>query len=89
MRRVRPSGGRADSLQGRFVSAFDDLRARRAAGGVVVLDGAMGTELEARGASMDSDAWCGLVNLQDPGSSKLCTRITSGLGLTWSRRIRS
>ena len=67
MRRVRPSGGRADSLECRFVSAFDDLRARRAAGGVVVLDGAMGTELEARGASMDSDAWCGLVNLQDPG----------------------
>ena len=27
----------------------------------------MGTELEERGASMDNDAWCGLVNLQDPG----------------------
>jgi len=26
----------------------------------------MGTELEARGASMDGDAWCGLVNLRDP-----------------------
>jgi S-methylmethionine-dependent homocysteine/selenocysteine methylase len=29
----------------------------------VVLDGAMGTELEARGISMDSHAWCGLANL--------------------------
>ncbi len=33
---------------------------------MVVLDGAMGTELEARGAAMDDAAWCGLVNLRDP-----------------------
>jgi methionine synthase I (cobalamin-dependent) len=35
-------------------------------GGVVVIDGGMGTELEARGAPMDHDAWCGLANLDAP-----------------------
>jgi homocysteine S-methyltransferase len=34
--------------------------------GVVVLDGGMGTELEARGARMDYEAWSGLANLEDP-----------------------
>lgn len=34
--------------------------------GVVVLDGGMGTELEARGARMDYEAWSGLANLDDP-----------------------
>jgi S-methylmethionine-dependent homocysteine/selenocysteine methylase len=33
---------------------------------VVVVDGGMGSELEARGARMDHEAWCGLVNLEDP-----------------------
>jgi S-methylmethionine-dependent homocysteine/selenocysteine methylase len=32
--------------------------------GVVVLDGGMGTELEARGARMDHEAWSGLANLE-------------------------
>jgi S-methylmethionine-dependent homocysteine/selenocysteine methylase len=36
-------------------------------GGVVVIDGAMGTELERRGAPMDENAWSGLANLRDPG----------------------
>jgi S-methylmethionine-dependent homocysteine/selenocysteine methylase len=34
--------------------------------GVVVLDGGMGTEIEARGARMDHEAWCGLANLERP-----------------------
>ena len=34
--------------------------------GVVVLDGGMGTELEARGARMDHEAWSGLANLEHP-----------------------
>jgi methionine synthase I (cobalamin-dependent) len=38
-----------------------------ATGRVVVVDGGMGTELEARGAPMDHEAWCGVVNLDDPG----------------------
>ena len=35
-------------------------------GGVAVIDGGMGTELEARGAPMDHEAWCGLANLTAP-----------------------
>jgi S-methylmethionine-dependent homocysteine/selenocysteine methylase len=34
---------------------------------VLVVDGGMGSELEARGARMDHEAWCGLANLEDPG----------------------
>jgi homocysteine S-methyltransferase len=32
----------------------------------VVIDGGMGSELEARGARMDHEAWCGLANLESP-----------------------
>ncbi len=35
----------------------------RAIDEVLILDGAMGTELERRGVPMDADAWCGLANL--------------------------
>jgi homocysteine S-methyltransferase len=48
------------------VSAYDHIREIRERGGIVVLDGAIGTELQARGARMDGDAWCGLANLQAP-----------------------
>jgi S-methylmethionine-dependent homocysteine/selenocysteine methylase len=41
------------------------LHARLEAGDVVVIDGATGTELEARGVPMDDAAWCGLANLDD------------------------
>jgi methionine synthase I (cobalamin-dependent) len=34
--------------------------------GVVVLDGGMGTELEARGAAIEHEAWSGLANLTRP-----------------------
>ena len=34
-------------------------------GGVVLMDGATGTELEKRGAEMNPVAWCGLVNLSN------------------------
>ena len=44
-------------------SSFDAVLGLRAAGEVVILDGAMGTELERRGVPMDADAWCGLANL--------------------------
>jgi methionine synthase I (cobalamin-dependent) len=33
---------------------------------VLVIDGGMGSELEARGAPMDHDAWCALANLDAP-----------------------
>src|SRR5438552_9993972 len=38
--------------------------ARLAGGDVVVIDGATGTELEARGVPMDDAAWCGVANLE-------------------------
>jgi methionine synthase I (cobalamin-dependent) len=34
--------------------------------GVVVIDGGMGSELEARGVPMDHEAWCGRANLEAP-----------------------
>lgn len=41
------------------MNAYDTMMARLAAGGVVLLDGGTGTELERRGVPMDPDAWCG------------------------------
>lgn len=41
------------------------LEERLAEGGVVLLDGATGTELERRGAAMDDAAWCALATLTD------------------------
>ena len=46
---------------------IDHLRGLRRDGRLVVIDGGMGSELEAQGATMDHDAWSGLVNLTDPG----------------------
>jgi hypothetical protein len=43
--------------------AFAHLQSIRTAGRIVVIDGAMGTELEARGVPMDDNAWCGLANM--------------------------
>lgn len=34
---------------------------------MLIIDGGMGSELEARGAPMDHEAWCGLANLGAPG----------------------
>ncbi len=45
------------------VARTEQLNARLAAGEVVVIDGATGTELEARGVPMDEAAWCGVANL--------------------------
>src|ERR1700729_2381600 len=45
---------------------MDHLRTLRRAGRLVVIDGGMGSELEAQGARMDHDAWSALVNLTDP-----------------------
>ena len=36
-----------------------------AEGRVVLVDGGMGTEIEARGVAMDDAAWCALANLDD------------------------
>jgi homocysteine S-methyltransferase len=45
---------------------LDHIRRLRRDGRLVVIDGGMGSELEAQGAAMDHDAWSGLVNLTDP-----------------------
>jgi S-methylmethionine-dependent homocysteine/selenocysteine methylase len=45
------------------VAPIERLNARLIAGEVVVIDGATGTELEARGVPMDDAAWCGVANL--------------------------
>jgi S-methylmethionine-dependent homocysteine/selenocysteine methylase len=47
----------------RTTFSIERLNARLAAGEVVVIDGATGTELEARGVPMDDAAWCGVANL--------------------------
>jgi S-methylmethionine-dependent homocysteine/selenocysteine methylase len=44
----------------------EHLRRLRSDGRLVVIDGGMGSELEAQGATMDHDAWSALVNLSDP-----------------------
>jgi S-methylmethionine-dependent homocysteine/selenocysteine methylase len=48
------------------VSALERVRRLRDQDRLVVIDGGMGSELEARGAKMDHWAWSGLVNLEDP-----------------------
>lgn len=47
-------------------ASLDHIRRLRRDGELVVIDGGMGSELEAQGATMDHDAWSGLVNLADP-----------------------
>jgi homocysteine S-methyltransferase len=48
------------------MAPLDHLRRLRREGVLVVIDGGMGSELEAQGAAMDHNAWSGLVNLADP-----------------------
>jgi len=43
--------------------AYTDIERQLNEGGVVILDGGIGTELERRGVSMDPDAWCGPATL--------------------------
>ena len=46
-------------------NAYQHLKARLDADEVIVLDGATGTELQRRGASMDPAAWCGPATLHN------------------------
>lgn len=45
------------------MSASVDVRRRLAAGEVILLDGGMGTEIQARGVPMDGEAWSALANV--------------------------
>ena len=44
--------------------SYADVEARLNNGGVVILDGGIGTELERRGVPMDTEAWCGPATLE-------------------------
>ncbi len=43
--------------------SYQDTIRRMRSGGVVIIDGGTGTELERRGADMNADAWCGPATL--------------------------
>ncbi|MEJ2123156.1 MAG: homocysteine S-methyltransferase family protein [Alphaproteobacteria bacterium] len=44
--------------------SYEDLKRRLADGGIVILDGGTGTELQRRGVPMDAEAWCGPASLE-------------------------
>lgn len=48
--------------------SYADLERRLDEGGIIILDGATGTELERRGVPMDPEAWCGPATLEHLGA---------------------
>jgi S-methylmethionine-dependent homocysteine/selenocysteine methylase len=44
--------------------SYTDLERRLGEGGIIILDGGTGTELERRGVPMDPEAWCGPASLE-------------------------
>src|SRR4051794_21012510 len=50
-------------MRDRLVSRGEDIHRRLEGGAVVVLDGGMGTEIQARGVPMDGEAWSALANV--------------------------
>ena len=50
------------------MSNYQNLKTRIDDGEVIVLDGAVGTELQSMGAPMDAAAWCGVVNYTHPST---------------------
>jgi methionine synthase I (cobalamin-dependent) len=55
-----------------FTMAYDRVKKCLAARGIVILDGATGTELQRRGVQMDPGAWCGPATLH---ADRLLTEI--------------
>ncbi len=47
-------------------SPLEAIERRLEAGKIIVIDGATGTELERRGATMNDGAWCAMATLTDP-----------------------
>ena len=45
---------------------YADLLARVDAGGVVVIDGGTGTEIQRRGVAMNGETWCAEANIEEP-----------------------
>ena len=50
------------------MARYQDLKDRIDRGEVVILDGAIGTQLQAMGVPMDPVAWCGPANITHPSS---------------------
>ena len=48
------------------VSAYGSIEQDLSNGKVIIIDGGTGTELERRGATMDSDVWCAMATLSAP-----------------------
>ncbi len=46
-------------------ASYAAIESRLKSGGVVILDGGIGTELERRGVAMNADAWCGAATLEN------------------------
>ncbi|MGI9481259.1 MAG: homocysteine S-methyltransferase family protein [Hyphomicrobiales bacterium] len=44
--------------------SYENMKSKLAEGGVVILDGGTGTELERRGVDMNPEAWCGVATLE-------------------------
>lgn len=51
----------------RILTRYADLESKLQQGGVVLLDGGTGTELQRRGVAMDPAAWCGPASLESTG----------------------
>jgi len=47
--------------------SYADIEGRLRRGGMVILDGATGSELQLRGVAMDPNAWCGPATLENTG----------------------
>ncbi len=45
---------------------YDHIARKLAAGGIIIIDGGTGTDLQRRGAAMSSDTWCADANLTHP-----------------------
>jgi S-methylmethionine-dependent homocysteine/selenocysteine methylase len=49
------------------LSQGNDLHRRLGAGALIVIDGGMGTEIQARGVPMDGEAWSAMANVTHAG----------------------
>jgi S-methylmethionine-dependent homocysteine/selenocysteine methylase len=59
---------------------YGKLEKRLRGGGIVILDGGTGTELERRGVPMDPEAWCGSAALENVGTLREIHQDYIGVG---------
>ncbi len=65
--RTIPYRRRVISCRGVRSIPYADIEDRLRRGGIVILDGGVGTELQRRGVAMDPEAWCGPATLENAG----------------------